>query len=345
MQGFVSFHPVDLSFYDDLIQPLLSGEKVNPEGWLDAAVRMWLSDAYAARCVQILEELLEQIEPPPPPPGLTTWGKIKHRLERFDFRPPVASVLAARSLDPELHLTGRPFFIAEESAERVSTMVDEFRGAGGESEIQSLLLEQLIRLSPELPKHLELDRPEVGNPNSYRTLLLNELKAVFDLGQAARSDQQWSTKAGGRDAREIVRHELAWRTLTLHSRAVPYWIAEDVDGLEVICGAAGVPTPDSLVPAWRLFGAACEDFPELQESLGTALERSDQVGAFVAPDDVPELRAFLNSHGASIIKIAGEHGEGARVATLLRKIRECLRYAELHGMGYLEAAGLPILSR
>ena len=42
---------------------------------------------------------------------------------------------------------------------------------------------------------------------------------------------------------------------------------------------------------------------------------------------------------------AGRAGEAEACTTLLRKIRECARYAESHGMGYLEASGIPPLYR
>jgi hypothetical protein len=45
-----------------------------------------------------------------------------------------------------------------------------------------------------------------------------------------------------------------------------------------------------------------------------------------------------------MIQVATRHGEGPRCTQLLRKIRECLRFAERHGIGYLEASGIhPLL--
>jgi hypothetical protein len=113
-----------------------------------------------------------------------------------------------------------------------------------------------------------------------------------------------------------------------------------VDGLETVCRAAGVEPPGSLVPAWRLFPRSGEEFPALREALGFELRKKRDVGAFVPPEEVPELLAFLNAEGSRIIQVATQHGEGGTCATLLRKIRECANYAEQRGMGYLEAAGI-----
>ena len=126
----------------------------------------------------------------------------------------------------------------------------------------------------------------------------------------------------------------------MHGRAVPFWIARDVDGLETVCRAADVEPPGCLVPAWRLFARTSEAFPDLRDALSIDLQRTRGVGAFAGPDDVPELLDFLGDQGSRIIQVATRHGEGGRCATLLRKIRECATYAKRHGMGYLEAAGV-----
>ena len=114
--------------------------------------------------------------------------------------------------------------------------------------------------------------------------------------------------------------------------------------METICDAADVTPPGFLTPPTRLFGEACERYPEVGESLHLELTKQRDVGGWVAPDDVPELLEFLNQEGSRIIQAATRVGVGATCTTLLRKIRECARYAEHHGMGYLEAAGVPALA-
>jgi hypothetical protein len=121
---------------------------------------------------------------------------------------------------------------------------------------------------------------------------------------------------------------------------MPFWIARDVDGLETVCRAAGVPPPEFLVPARRLFAETCEEFPELAEALHVEVQGPRDVGAFVAAGDVPDLLEFLGLHGTRIIQVATQHGEGPACSTLLRKIRECAAYAERNGLGYIEASGI-----
>ncbi len=97
------------------------------------------------------------------------------------------------------------------------------------------------------------------------------------------------------------------------------------------------------MPARRLFGEACEAFPALRETIRSDLKGERAVGAFVSADDVPQLLEFLSEAGSRIIKAATQGGEGTTCATLLRKIRECATYSASHGMGYLEASGIPPL--
>jgi hypothetical protein len=147
-------------------------------------------------------------------------------------------------------------------------------------------------------------------------------------------------EAAGQPASDVLRDQLPHRALSLHARIVPFWIALDVDGLETVCRAAQVPAPEMLIPARRLFAAACEEFPGLQSALQLELKGARDLGAFVPPDDVAALLDFLNLQGARIIQAAARQGEGQLCTTLLRKIRECATYAAAHGMGYLEASGI-----
>ena len=87
MQGTVSFHPLDLGFFDELIQPLLAGQKVNPDLYLETALRLHTAEAVVARYRRSLEEALRGLTPPPPPTEGPLWDRIRARLERFDFRP------------------------------------------------------------------------------------------------------------------------------------------------------------------------------------------------------------------------------------------------------------------
>ena len=346
MQGTLSFHPVDLTFFDDLIQPLLAGEKVNPGRYLQAGQRVRQAACTTARYTRALESHLQQLVPPAAPAAGGLWNKVRTRLERLDFRPDPVAVLVAQHVDVDLHLHGRPFFITEGSAERVVTIVDEYLNAPNDDAVSSLVLEQLVRLDPQLARCVQPD--EQGAPTtpnaSYRTELLGNLKQVFDLARAARDGAQWNLPGGTRaPAGAVLVDELPWRAISLHGRAAPYWTARDVDGLATVCQAAGVEVPDFLTPAWRLFGDACDTFPGLRDSLKLELRKERDLGAFVSPRDVPRLLAFLNETGSRIIQVATRHGEGPACTNLLRMIKECALHAELHGKGYAEAVGVQAL--
>jgi hypothetical protein len=139
----------------------------------------------------------------------------------------------------------------------------------------------------------------------------------------------------------VLFDEGPWRAVKLHARAVPFWQGRDVDGLETICRAAKIEPPACLKPAHALFTEACQEFPGFGESLPMEIAGECGVGAYVQPDEVPDLLDFLNDHGAAMIRVASKYGEGPACTVLLRKIKECAAYARRHRLGYLEASGIP----
>jgi hypothetical protein len=328
MRGLISFHPVDLDFFRTVIEPLASGEKIDPDAYLNSALGARSAAWESLRYKAALESYFELLVPPEPPADGGMWQKIRARLEELDFTPDPTAKLIGEKVDPELHLYGRPFLITEGSADSVSSMVDRYREAQGEAAVRSLLREQLARIGPKLPDEVEPAEIErLSADMVYRRELLAALKEIYDMAAAARSGKSSPL-------------ELPWRSLLLHSRLVPFWIGRDVDGLETICRAAGVEPPDCLAPAWRPFARTCEEFPALREALGFELDGPRDLGAFVSPDEIGELLTFLNTEGARLIQAAARHGDGPTCTTLLRKIRECASYAVRNGFGYLEASGI-----
>ena len=333
MRGIVSFHAVDLELFDGLIGPLMVGEKVNPDAFLDGALRVRRAEWHAKRHKRALSSLLASLEPPPPPEG-TMWQKLRTRLERLDHKADPTALLVSEKVDPELHLLGRPFLIFEGSAERVSAIVDEFAQAAGDAALDALVLEQLLRLDARIgPQLAPFELVDPVAPLTLRNALLEELKAIHNAARRARDGL-----AGAASADDLA--ELALLAVEVHGRAAPFWIGRDVDGLETMCEAAGIDPPGILAPAWRPFAAAMDKLPALRDALTPSLDRPRAVGAFVSPEDVPELLAFLNAEGARIIQAATRAGVGATCGTLLRKIRECAHHAQRHGRGYLEASGV-----
>jgi hypothetical protein len=250
-------------------------------------------------------------------------------MEKIDHKPDESVRRAAKVFDPDLHLDGRPFFVTDGSAERVADTVAQYAAAPDEAAADAIAREQLVRLDPELAKVVEpAEISELSSDLTRRNDLLGSLKGIHDLARQAREG-----KAEGID-------ELPWRALAAHGQAHPFWLAKDVDGLETICRAAGVLAPECLSPAWRLFAEACESFPALKASLKLELSRPKDVGAFVAPAEVPQLIEFLGAQGTRIIGAAARAGEGPMATSLLRKIKECAVYAKKNGFGYLEASGV-----
>jgi hypothetical protein len=342
MTGYVSFHPIDLAMFDELIAPLVAGRKVNPESFLQRAAIQRRNGWAARRFAVAVEQLAAAAEAPRPDPSANPWQRLRANLERIDYRPDEMARRAARGFDPDLHLDGRPFFITENSAEKVAGAVDAYASAESEVAVANLARRQVALLHAELAAEIApADIDELGSDLGYRGDLLGLLQKIYELARAAREGGAWADGEGpARPAADVLPQELPWRALSMHSCIAPFWIARDVDGLETICRAAGVRAPDCLSPAWRVFAGACEEFPALKEALKLELRRPRDVGAFVAPGEVNQLLVFLADHGARIIGAATRGGEGAVATALLRKIKECAVYAQRHGCGYLEGSGI-----
>lgn len=345
MQGTISFHPIRVDVFERLIEPLVGGDKANPEHYLDAALNVRHATWHAHAISAALERVLEELKPPPLPSAGTPWEKIRARLERFDHKVRPLARLASRLVEPALHLRGRPFFITEGSVQRVADVVDDYLAARDAPSIESLAREQLIRLDRELGKQVVSEEaPPLSPDMSYRAELLRSLQELHDLARAARSGTSWGPALDVRKpAIEVLVRELPYRALWFHSRVVPFWIAEDVDGLETVCRSAGILPPPCLVSARSLFPRACTEFPALGEALHVELDSARDIGAFVAPRQVPELMDFLTLQGGRIIQVATRHGAGDVCQSVLRKIKECAAYAARHEMGYLEASGIGLL--
>jgi hypothetical protein len=254
---------------------------------------------------------------------MTPWKRLRASLERIDFRPDELARKSARALDDDRYLDGRPFLIAEGSAEKVAFAVEAFATADSETAVEKIARGQIAHLDAELADGVELgDDAEPSSEHAYRDELLGALTKIHELSRLALPD------------------ELPWRAVSMHACAAPFWTGRDVDGLETVCRAANVPSPDCLNPAWRVFSEACDAFPTLRERLGVELKLPHDVGAFVAPGEIDRLLLFLTEYGARIISAAARGGEGPAATALLRKIRECAVYAGRHGYGYLEASGI-----
>lgn len=338
----LSFHPLDMAFFDATIASLASGRKIDPEPFVAEATRVRKIHWKVRSTSRAIETVLAVAGPPPPPDGAGLWGNVKAYLEKFDWRPDDLTKRVLQSIDPDLHLYGRPFLVAEASLAKVVETVDRYREAKTPAAAEAIAKEQLGHLDPELAQALEPEEgPDLSSDFLHRADLLAALARIHEIASAARAGKTFSDgKAEARPANEVLRDELPWRAVSLHARLVPFWTARDVDGLETVCRAARVLAPDMLVPAWRPFAMACEEFPDLKASLHQEVRGDRDVGAFVSPEDVPRLLEFLSAEGARIIEAAAREGEGQACTTLLRKIRECAAYAEKHGLGYLEASGI-----
>lgn len=348
MRGLISFHPVDPALFETLIEPLVMGEKVNPESYLSRAFRQREAAWYCNGYKNGLLDLRDLVQPPPARTEGSMWDRMSSQIERLSHRPDPLSLLLKEKLETDLHIDGRPFLVTEGSPDRVARLVGEYAREGKSDEIESLILEQIVRLDPKLAGRVDpLHAEALGSEMHYKSELLDELRQIYDLAKTARAGENWGPAgAPRRPAIEVLLESLPYRALQVHARAVPFWVARDVDGLDTICEATGIEIPSYLTTARDLFPRSIGAFPDLDGAFHADLRSAADIGTYVPPDRVESLLTFLSDNGGRVIQAATRHGEGAAAGTLLRKIRECAAFAHRHSMGYLEGSGvLPPLPR
>ncbi len=341
MPRLVSFHPVDPAFFQEVVQPLVTGGRMNPEPFLAAALRHRVGAWAARRHVTVLDTLLEQSVPPPPPASGTLWEKVRARLEVFDFKADPLATMVRHAVQKDVHLRGRPYLIAEESPAAVGRLVSRFEAVAGHIEAEDLVEDQLRLFKPDLSGRIVPDGDTTMPPDlAYREELMEGLRELHALPKAARRGESWDDAHGHAVPASQCLEQVAWRAVWLHSRLHPFWMGEDIRGLAGICRLAGVLPPEDLMPAGLTLGGLGGEFPRLLESLGTDATAEQAIGGYVAPGDLPGVVDFLKQQGGTLIQAATRHGEGGRCARLLAKIRECMSFAVEHGRGYLEATGI-----
>jgi hypothetical protein len=344
MKATVSFHPVDLAFFDETLAPLAAGRPVDPEPYIKKALRLREISWHAGRFPRTLDSIRQSAGPPKPQPGDGLLKQLRIRLEQFDYRPDEITWRVLKAVEPALHIHGRPFFITDGSATRVADLVDAYLDVSEPKAAEIIAREQLGKLDQRLPDLVELEEEDaLPSRGETRAELLSEGKDLSDLVRAAREQRVWESGEGpARSALTVFCEELPWRAVTMHARQSPFWTARDAEGLETLCRAVGMPAPDPLVPPARLFAEAIEELPDLKGAVQIEISRPRDVGGYVSPADVPELLRYLNTQGARMIAAATRRGLGGEIAVHLRKIKECATYAERHSLGYLEAAGVEV---
>ena len=83
MQGTVSFHPIDPSFFAKFIEPLVAGDKINPDHYVGDSLRHRRVSFEISRFIRAIEILMEQNDPPPAPDGAKPWEN--NEAERYDI--------------------------------------------------------------------------------------------------------------------------------------------------------------------------------------------------------------------------------------------------------------------
>src|SRR5262245_14123573 len=116
MKGVLSFHPVDVGFFDDVIAPQIAGKKIDPDPFIAKVLPMRRYRWEVRRYASSIETLLETAGPVKPQREDSVLKKIKTHLEAFDYRPDQATRLVVKANDRHLQPHGRPSLLTDTTA-------------------------------------------------------------------------------------------------------------------------------------------------------------------------------------------------------------------------------------
>ena len=223
MKGFVSFHPVDLALFDDLIGPLVGGPEGQPRSVPpQRPAASGPADGSRAGTRSRSRAWSPGVKRRRRTPPRTSGSACGRTSRRMDYKPDEAARRAASAFDPDLHLDGRPFFIAENSAERVADGGGRLRGRrhGGRRRPGRARPAGATRSGAREGGRAGGHRRHLVRPRSIATSLLSALKSLHDLGRLARDGKLWASTAS-RHARRRRAAGRAALARDVHPRAGP----------------------------------------------------------------------------------------------------------------------------
>jgi hypothetical protein len=235
--------------------------------------------------------------------------------------------------DSDLHVTGRPFFITAETPEEVSDLIDRYCAADSEEAVDALVLEQMRRLNPELPKHIKPKHKRLPSDEEIARRLLANLDESRKLFELAKRGESFVNEDGiERDAKYDFAYTFPLTAVAFAAVLRPGWRSGGRVWPTYLLNESGLWAEDYFEKPLPLFRPLLGTNPMLEKALKPSIVLNYELGGYVRPNRVRALRKFLREE-ADLIVAELEYGTGD-----LRKIDEALYDATRRKLGFIEAA-------
>ena len=319
----VSSHPVDAGLIQKRLLPYLRGE-----GQIDDLV----ADAVRLARVRFRANawglgLLAHISP-------KASGRPGQRSKRLKPAPGVE----AGAFDPDLHLWGRPFFVAA-PPELVGPTIDRYLAAGP-GEVDGIAREQLDYLHPDLKDRVEPDT-DGHLPESDADIaagILQELDLLRSAYPRIADGRPVKMPDGEQaDPEDLFLFHMPLAVVAFAAQLLPGWMGRGHVWPTSLAGEAGLDAEGLFEPAGFLFEPLLGSIGGWEEAFSPTITQNYTLGGAVRAANVPALRAWWQAHRDPLIAPFVADGEAHLGLVSYQKTLEAVQDAERRNVAFVEA--------
>ena len=315
----ISSHPVDAGLIRNRLLPYLRGEG-NIDDLVADAVRLarvrFRANAWGLG-------LLALVSPKPGKPGQRP-KKLKPDAGAFN---------------PDLHLWGRPFFIAAPS-EDVGAVIDRYLAATPD-QVDAIAREQLDWLDASLKDRVVPDAD--GFLPEDDSVIAVGARQELDLLRSA-----YPRLADGRpvkmpdgeasDPEDLFLFHMPLAVVAFAAQFLPGWMARGHVWPTGLIAEAGLDAEELFEPAGFLFEPLLGSIGGWDEAFAPTITQNYTLGGAVRAANVGNLRAWWQAHREQLLAPYIADGDADLGALAYLKSLEAMQDAERRGVAFLEAA-------
>jgi hypothetical protein len=320
----VSYHPIDLKFVDEVVAPYIAGKKSLDLAITRACTRELCRYRAKAWALGVFDAMMKRSQRP----------KKKTKGKKSD---------AESSFDSNLHVWGRPFLIAADTPEEVSSAIDRYLAAKTNAQVDKIAKEMVTRIDGTLKVTPNMENGP-AKKKELPSVVLRDLDVLPDVFAAARKGAKAMKLPSGDDAdpAEILASSAPLLVLCFASRFRPGWMDRGHVWPTHLMHEAKLPAEKFFEPPAQLLGTLLDELPKatkkkVRAGLYPSIVQNYMVGGLVRAERVPALRKLLRDKRDKLLAKPKQEQWEDECKVSLQKLDEALADAERRGLAFVEA--------
>jgi hypothetical protein len=328
----VSFHPVDVEFFQDQVLPILLG-KAPIDTLLAKGIQIsknrYRANAWGLAVNKVHSARFEDLRPPKP----TLVDRLLGRPPRRPELPPPPF-----EFESDLYIWGRPFFITDNDPVSVSESIDAYLSAD-DAGVDTLAKRMVERIQPGLSSKLtSLDEEPFPADAEFREALSAPLRVLRDAFSNLPTHTQVTLPNGGAaEPDDLIRSDLPLVAFSFACHFRPGWMARGHVWPTHLLRQASIPV-ERFISASELFLPVMQAHPSLQLQFHSSIRENYMLGGYLPPEAVAAVLATFEDNLEALVRPSIAEGWEYECRLAIRKITEALRDATARGFGFLEAS-------